>query len=175
MAFHFNGFGTMHIGRRDYRADGSYITTEFLIIGYIPICPLRSFRLFSPEHFRRSGLYSSKGTLVVEELPTDGRQARCVYGMGALFVVWTAFLAWLSTWFEGLWDHYPTATTFGLCTLIGSLMCLPWHLRRRSQARAPFSTAALVATLERIGAIKQVPSAPGTPPPLPRRVVSGVM
>jgi hypothetical protein len=40
-----NGFGTAYYGRRKERADGSYATTEFFVVLYFPLIPLRSWRV----------------------------------------------------------------------------------------------------------------------------------
>jgi hypothetical protein len=45
MPFSFNGIGTKYYGSRDFSEDGSYITTEWFIILFVPVVPLRSFRV----------------------------------------------------------------------------------------------------------------------------------
>jgi hypothetical protein len=40
-----SGTGTAYFGRRELRADGSYVTTEFITLFYIPLVPLRSRRV----------------------------------------------------------------------------------------------------------------------------------
>jgi hypothetical protein len=45
MAWSLNGCGTMFYGQRDYRADGTYVTTEWVTAIYIPLIPLRSLRV----------------------------------------------------------------------------------------------------------------------------------
>jgi hypothetical protein len=45
MASSINGFGTTYYGERDYWPDGSYITTEWVVFLYLPLFPIRSFRL----------------------------------------------------------------------------------------------------------------------------------
>jgi len=40
----FGGIGTVLFGRRDYRTDGSWITTKYFIF-VIPLFPLRSYRV----------------------------------------------------------------------------------------------------------------------------------
>jgi len=45
MAYSFNGIGTTFYGQRDFRADGSYVTTEWIVFCCIPIAPLRSLRV----------------------------------------------------------------------------------------------------------------------------------
>ena len=45
MAFSFYGCGTALYGERDYHADRSYITTEWVVVFKIPLFPLRSLRV----------------------------------------------------------------------------------------------------------------------------------
>jgi hypothetical protein len=41
----FGGFGTRYCGERDYRKDGSYMTTTFFCIFFFPVFPLHSVRV----------------------------------------------------------------------------------------------------------------------------------
>lgn len=47
MPFSANGVGWTYYGQREFGADGSFITTEWFIVFYIPIFPLRSYRAIS--------------------------------------------------------------------------------------------------------------------------------
>jgi hypothetical protein len=49
---------------------------------------------------------------------------------------------------------------------MGLLFLLPWYLRRRAQAAAPFSETALVETINRLIASYHPPGS-STPPPVP--------
>ena len=40
-----NGFGTKYYGQRDFRPDGSYVTTNFFCLAFFPIIPLHSVRV----------------------------------------------------------------------------------------------------------------------------------
>lgn len=40
-----NGTGTMFYGKRDFRDDQSYITTKWIAFCFVPILPLKSFRV----------------------------------------------------------------------------------------------------------------------------------
>jgi hypothetical protein len=40
-----NGFGTSYYGKRDFRSDGSWLTTKWFVIFWIPIFPIRSLRI----------------------------------------------------------------------------------------------------------------------------------
>ena len=45
MASSVNGIGTKYYGKRDKAVDGTYTTTLFFSFFYIPLIPLRSFRV----------------------------------------------------------------------------------------------------------------------------------
>jgi hypothetical protein len=45
VALSINGFGTTFYGRRLRRPDGSYVTTKWFILAFLPILPLESARL----------------------------------------------------------------------------------------------------------------------------------
>jgi hypothetical protein len=48
-----NGTGTAYYGRSSERDDGSYVTTVWIVIFYLPIFPLRSERVLPHSVFRR--------------------------------------------------------------------------------------------------------------------------
>ncbi len=39
------GTGTLYYGKRDFRPDGSYVTTEFIALLWIAVIPIRSLRV----------------------------------------------------------------------------------------------------------------------------------
>ena len=41
----FNGFGTTIYGKRDFLDDGSYVTTKWAVLFWVPILPLSSMRV----------------------------------------------------------------------------------------------------------------------------------
>jgi hypothetical protein len=45
MPYAFNGCGTRYYGKQDKADDGSYVTTEWITFVYVPLIPLRSFRV----------------------------------------------------------------------------------------------------------------------------------
>jgi hypothetical protein len=47
MPSNVNGFGTKYYGQRDFRPDGSYVTTNFFCLGFVPIIPLHSVRVIA--------------------------------------------------------------------------------------------------------------------------------
>ena len=46
MALSFNGFGTTYYGYALQEPDGSYVVTEWIIVLFLPIIPLRSKRVW---------------------------------------------------------------------------------------------------------------------------------
>jgi hypothetical protein len=45
MPSNINGFGTRYYGQRDFRVDGSYVTTNFFCLAFVPVVPLHSVRV----------------------------------------------------------------------------------------------------------------------------------
>ena len=87
MQFQFHGTGTALYGRRDYLLDRSFVTTEWVTIGYVPIIPLISKRIsytrLDPFHS-----YDRGGHYIVETMPLNMRQVTSVYGWVASLVAW---------------------------------------------------------------------------------------
>jgi hypothetical protein len=85
----YNHIGTAYVGRREERADGSYITTEFYVFFDLPIFHLRSYRVWPSEpRFVRRKLLSDfeMQSYRVEPVPLNWRQVRNVY-LGSLAVI----------------------------------------------------------------------------------------
>lgn len=82
-----NGFGTTYYGHRDYRPDGSYIATEWIVAFWIPIIPIGSFRLIEGQ---------SKATVLppgsrtsyhsVVPVPLNKKQIVRTYGVTVIIV-----------------------------------------------------------------------------------------
>lgn len=93
MAYTLNGIGTTFYGERDLRSDHSYITTEWIVIFYIPIIPIRSFRLRGggtvPPSWSIGINLGSEHYAVLETTFPNWRQVLCVYG----FVLLSSALA----------------------------------------------------------------------------------
>jgi len=85
MPFTIHGYGTIFYGKRDFRADATYITTEWLAFAYIPLFPTRSLRV--------SDLGSSEQSLwdrytVYDKALPNWKQVLCVYGFVTFFIAW---------------------------------------------------------------------------------------
>jgi len=80
-----NGFGTTFYGQRDFKPDGSYVTTEWIVCWFIPILPLRSLRVI-PWGFRPRVAPSAYGGfadeyLVIQESLPNLKQVVCTYAL----------------------------------------------------------------------------------------------
>ena len=95
MPYTLNGIGTRYYGKRDFHADGSYITTEWVTFVYIPLIPFRSLRVrhLGPAEPRFSiGVGSSDLYAISEKTTTNWRQVLYTYGFVSLVAVWTSLV-----------------------------------------------------------------------------------
>jgi hypothetical protein len=132
-----NGFGTTYYGRRDFRADGSYLTTEWIVALYIPSIPIRSLRVSYAgrgEHRPSLGFGSSENYTVYEKrFPPDWKQVLFTYGYVALLVFWASFVGWIA------YLHFPHAfgSAFGIvlvfivCIIPVSIPWILWHFAEK--------------------------------------------
>jgi hypothetical protein len=120
MPFTFNGIGTSNYGKRDFRPDGSYITTEWFVLVFAPIFPIKSRRVLPAGKSKFYGIFYSSQYLILEKTPMNWKQVGSVYG-------WYAAL-WLSAGLAltGLWP-------FGI--LAAAICFAPWWLRQRARTR----------------------------------------
>lgn len=94
MAFTFHGIGMMVYGERDYWPDGSFVTTEWFAVSYVPLFPIISKRI---SYTRNSdhATYDSSGYYVYELLPLNHKQVVSVYAWFAAViapvVLWSTF------------------------------------------------------------------------------------
>jgi len=131
MAFTFHGIGTMVYGERDYWPDGSFVTTEWIIIAWVPLLPVISKRI---GYTRNSdyATYDASGYWVYQTLPLNRRQVLFTYGwvvsLVAPFVVWGNFQDALT---KQVGDEDKAA---GLLLLTAAMVVVfPYLLRRRAK------------------------------------------
>ena len=138
MSWSLNGCGTKFYGQRDYRADGSYITTEWIVGFYIPLVPLRSLRVrYQGPAERRVpiGFGSADSFAVYEKTAPDWRQVLCTYGLIGLPVGGLIFVINIGARYfpDGLEGH-PIA--FGALAVVVSVpFLIPHFLRYRAKKR----------------------------------------
>ena len=98
MARTLNGIGTRYYGSRTL-PDGTYITTEWFVIFFFPIFPVRSVRILdasAPSGI--PGMWSHQ-SIKVQKVPLDVRMVLQLYawiigGILALFL-WAKFFDWM--------------------------------------------------------------------------------
>jgi len=120
VAFTFRGIGTMQYGERDFRADGSYVVTEWFVVAYLPLFPLCSKRILPTGASTYHGLRRIPTVGLLERTSPNVQQVICVYA-------WFAFTLGI-IWAEVVWNK-------GWLFLPGVAIALllPWYLRRRAR------------------------------------------
>ena len=139
-----NGFGTTFCGQRAFRKDGSFITTKWFTIAYIPLWPLKSLRVIKLESREMDVLFGTgryTDYKVLQTLPRCRIQVCCTYGYVALMASLFCLLAMAD--FTGKSEGW----LWGIAVLIVGAMFLPWCLRaiakssmRSSDEDAPSGT-----------------------------------
>lgn len=74
------GSGSMFYGHKDVAPDGSYTTTEWFTIFWIPIFPISSFRVL-PKGDSTNYLYYSSEEFYYRHIPLDWKHIRKVYAV----------------------------------------------------------------------------------------------
>ena len=94
MAASFRGFGTKYFGEADIRLDGSFVTTEFLILLHLPVAPLKSFRL---KRLSRGTdlIIKSETFAIVEKLPIQWLQVVRIYLLIICMGGWVIAALWI--------------------------------------------------------------------------------
>ena len=136
MARSLVGCGTKFYGQRDFDPDGSFITTEWVVILSIPLIPLRSLRVQQQGRSKlRFGLGWSWTTdyLINEKLSPSWKQVLCTYGLAIALIAWGAFVLSL------IKLHSAIDGNAGLLILVSgvlAILILPRVLRHRAMRRA---------------------------------------
>jgi len=138
-AFAFQGVGTIFYGERDFRQDGTYTTTQWFIFGFIPILPLRSFRV------RYQGQHGfTRNYLVYEKSFPNWKQVIYVYAyMASYFMLFRCILHYgngidqfIQRWFSPSTGNYIFAgvVLFGLAAPVAVPFILRWLARKKEPA-----------------------------------------
>ena len=127
-AYTLQGIGTTFYGQRDFRRDGTYITTEWIVFFFFPILPIRSLRLryVGPGDPPTFGFGSSESYSVYEKSFPNWKQVLWTYGYVGGMVAWMYFVG----------SVFSTAITTGgtLAVTLVFIACIipvpiPWILR----------------------------------------------
>jgi hypothetical protein len=122
----FNGFGTAFYGSRDFLPDGSYITTQWVVVLFFPVIPIRSLRVIQTGS--TSITFGTKTTYkVLAKTWPNFTQVVYVYAFDLLCVFW--MVAW-SYFFDPLEAivGYTVATIICVASLV-PLVCVPLVIR----------------------------------------------
>jgi len=127
MAFTVRGFGAMNYGRREFRPDGSYVTTLWVVCLYLPVFPIHSKRVQPSAEVKYYGLFPRRTYLLLEKTKPNMKQVASVY---AWFTAVLAIFIAAKTQ-DSLWIAIP-----------GILMInLPFLLRKRALDRMRAASA----------------------------------
>lgn len=139
VAYSFNGIGTTYYGKRDFAADGSYVTTEWFVFIWLPIVPLRSLRV--QESGSESRLLGWADTYRVLSVTSPNvRQVLFTYGFVASFAIGVYLLSLAISLRQKVLplSSYPQLGLAIDAVAIGcwvALPLLPYVLRRIARAR----------------------------------------
>jgi len=93
MPFTLNGFGTKFYGKRDYAADGSYVTTKWITALYVPLVPVGSYRVLPVGQGTNLGIHRSQNYQVMA-VPLCWDQVWNIYMIAAPIVVLFSWFVW---------------------------------------------------------------------------------
>ncbi len=129
-----HGVGTTVYGQRDYWPDGSFVTTEWFVLGWVPIIPTYSKRISYRRDSPHAQFDAGGGYYVYETLGVDRRQAFFVYLWLSCLIcpimIWANFQ---SNLVKVIGDEDRAA---GLClALTGATLLFPYFLRRYIKRR----------------------------------------
>jgi hypothetical protein len=126
MAFTLNGFGTMFYGEGDRHPDGSFITTEWVAAAYVPLIPLRSYRVARNVAADVNAIvFHSHGYHVLEKLGIWWPQVIRIYGFLAFLVAWWGVGSWVCF---TKFDIYADPRAVWIVSIWFLLMLIPFFL-----------------------------------------------
>lgn len=134
MQFTIHGTGTMLYGERDYWPDGSFLTTEWAVLAYVPIFPTFSKRIAYTNESNPFALADASGHYVYDTTTPNRKQVLCVYGwFVALIAVIVAFAGFQDQITRIVGDEDRAAVLWFVA--LGIVLALPYLLRWRAKRR----------------------------------------
>jgi hypothetical protein len=136
MALLIQGIGTAFVGQRDFLPDGSYISTEWVVILCLPIIPLRSMRLRNTGYSYRVFYWEER--YVARRTRIRLKQVLCTYAFTVFYISFqmATFLLCVER-LPKIFDHEVGLQ--GFITFVAVLcvpFLLPLSLRRSARRRA---------------------------------------
>jgi hypothetical protein len=133
MQFAIHGLGTVLYGKRDYWPDGSFVTTEWAVLAYVPIFPTFSKRISYTKNSDFAA-YDASGYYVYETTTPNLRQVAYVYGWFAAMIATVVVYASCQAAIARLVGDEDTAAGIWL-VLLAVEASLPYLLRRLAWRR----------------------------------------
>ena len=125
----FNGVGTSYYGKRDFRSDGSFVTTEWIIFFWIPIIPLRSHRvLYLGVGDYGFFIFHSSRYEILSRQSLSWKQVISVY-LFVFSLLYSGFFLFLAS------PEPPLPNEISLGIFVG-IVAIPFLLRYRAKKRA---------------------------------------
>lgn len=129
-----NGFGTRYYGERAYQSDGSYLTTNFFCLMYLPIFPLHSVRVIPDPKNSEWSPNKTNYYMVLEKRTPDVMQTASIYLCGLIVLAVTVL------YFVYILPGLPGMTSSWLAPIPLILMILPLFgivllLRKNARSR----------------------------------------
>lgn len=131
-----NGTGTKAYGKRDFRTDGSFITTKWITFLWIPLIPLRSMRvkpLNQPglDHLEATILLAFIGHVAFKSSGKYAVQSDCRPILTQVLHVYAFVLAFVLSWW-----NLSRNTTLASAGLLLAVLASPFILRTIAQRNA---------------------------------------
>jgi hypothetical protein len=123
----YHGFGAMYYGKRDFGVDGSYVTTQWIVVAYLPVVPIRSVRMREMGGTTYISMKRRKKAILLAKMRPDWLQVTYVY---SFFAVEVGLIVAADSRFMP-----DQIRAWGLRGLALVLFGLPWILRRRAMDR----------------------------------------
>lgn len=123
-----NGFGTAIYGKRDFEADGSFVTTKWVVVVFIPVWPLKSMRVTKVVKSRWFQWFK-------HDYRPVSYLVRELEGLCWRQVIFTwAYCLFLCCTVRAL-NIAPLTNSIPLSSmLVGLVVVLPWTLRKLARA-----------------------------------------
>jgi len=127
-----NGVGTKYYGKRDVRADGSYLTTNFISLLFVPLIPIHSVRVV-PDPKNSWLPFSTNYYMILEKRWPHPLQVLSIYLWAAAAVAMGAF--YFMAMEPSLGDTWVSRVVFAGC--VGIPIAAGFGVRYLLLRRAP--------------------------------------
>jgi hypothetical protein len=134
MQFTFRGTGTEIYGERDYWPDGSFVTTEWAVLAWVPIFPTFSKRIAYTNESNPFATYDASGYFIYETTAPNLRQVLSVYGwFASLIAIAIGFGQFQDYLARKVGDEDLAAALWFLAA--GIVLAVPYFLRHFAKKR----------------------------------------